>query len=450
MVPSELGTVGVGEATVDSFLPFMESIGINIIELLRETGSFFKQTILLKDWFQRGTHYWHPFYEKSLPLDILLDSINSPVDFYQLFLNVHLAQTYKSPFKENHRAGTGIHFDNFKLAAYLKKLALSQGVLLHDSEVKDFRLDGQGDVKSVELLNGMSLSGDYFLDCSGFNSILIAKTLKEPFHSFSDYLLNDRALAFAVPYQSNEKIEPWTTAQAMTSGWCWKIPLQHRKGMGYVHSSAHISPDEAEKEFRSFFGVNQEVQPRLINIRCGHHKRVFIGNALAIGLSSGFVEPLESTGIMLITRTLEAFREYLSGNMTQQQINTRVDSLYISTRDFLFLHYKFSNRDDSPYWRDVRNLKFPASLWSRMDVLNEIGKNPDTKDLAQRLTQALAPWDPKAFIFILKGLNYFPTKEGKHPFQAVLDKFVKELETEATSYFDNEAYLNRINSGELV
>lgn len=440
--PEEIPTIGVGEATVDSYIGFIEGQGVDLFDMIHKTGASFKQAIRFKHWRGLGEEYWHPFYERSLRHDLLFESLNTAGEFSDLFLNTALARKNKSPYRGANRVASGIHFDNFKMAIYLRQHCLSRGVELVREKVVDFELTSNGHVKSVTLSQGRSETADYFLDCSGFQSILLGRKLQSPYADFSEYLLNNRALAFQVPYGSDKsRLAPYTTAWALSSGWSWIIPLQERVGTGYVFSDNHLSAIQAEQEMRQTFSIPSGIEARSISIRVGHYKEIFKGNCMGVGLSTGFIEPLESSGIMFITSALEGFLKYLSGEISQEQLNKTMAQSYVATRDFLFLHYKFSQRTDTSYWRDVRQLPFPVTLTEKMERLEEMKHKPATTETIKFLEQAFKPWDIRSVLCVLVGLGFFPKVDETHPHQALIERAKLKIDLESDLFTDNVTFL---------
>jgi tryptophan 7-halogenase len=444
--PSDLPVIGVGEGTVDSFVDFTEKLGVPTLEMVKGTGASFKHGILFRDWEKKGSTYWHPFYSHSLSSKDILEMIPLDNDFNDVFLNVRLAKDSKSPFKGDKRVSCGFHFDNFLLGKFFKDYTSKLGVKCIDAKVADFELESEDRVKAVVLQDGRKIESDFFIDCSGFRSLLLSEKLKTRFIDFSSDLICNKAIALPELYQTKDQpIDPYTTSTALSSGWTWRIPILNRIGNGYVFSDQFISPPDAEKELKDLLGLHTaNTEGRLISFKVGHYEKVLRGNCLAVGLASGFIEPLEATGILFITKTLEYFGKYLSGHMTESSINSAVSDYYRSTRDFIFLHYKLTRRQDTPFWKHVSSIKYPDSLREKMELFEKMSKIKKFDDaLLEEIKCKCAPWDLRAFMFVLKGMGFYKEVENDSQVDYFLP-FLKELKAISEEHPDNSLFLKAL------
>jgi tryptophan 6-halogenase len=240
------------------------------------------------------------------------------------------------------------------LGQFLQKKALERGVKYRSCHVREVKLKENGDIASVAIDSGDAIAADFFVDCTGFAGLMIQQALKTPFVSFSDNLFNDAAVAMPTPI--GEDIPSQTISTAMKHGWAWKIPLTGRFGNGYVYSSAFCSAEEAERELREHLGLlDSDTPARHLRMKIGRVTKHWNRNCLAVGLSQGFIEPLEATALLFIQHTVSTFVEFLeAGDMSEaarERYNQRVNEHFEGTRDYIVTHYKTNNRTDTDYWR---------------------------------------------------------------------------------------------------
>jgi tryptophan halogenase len=259
----------------------------------------------------------------------------------------------------------------------LRKIAEEAGARRTEGRIVDVHVDGEsGHVRSVELETGERIEGDLFIDCSGFISLLLGKTLEEPFEDWSKWLICDRAAA--MPCRTETALTPFTGVTAMPYGWRWRIPLQHRTGNGYVFSSALLGEDQACDALIGAVEGEPIVEPRILKFQAGRRRRSWVGNCVAIGLASGFLEPLESTSIYLIQAAIsflvELFPERDISPMDRDEFNRLIDLEYDRIRDFLILHYHATERNDTPFWDHVRTMTVPDTLAGKMELFKRRGR----------------------------------------------------------------------------
>jgi tryptophan halogenase len=371
---SKLGVIGVGEGSTAVFREMLRRFGLSEEEFLRETGATIKYGIRHKDWRRLGWTYDGPIDDPRLvapgvPLDAYAVAAGKPVAEAHLFQ--HLLRKRRAPIAavEGRKVPAGpfhyaYHFDQALVGAWLRRKA--KGIALIDDQVTGVEKGGEG-IVALTLESGQRVEGDLFLDCSGFRRRLISE-LGAEWVSFGDVLPVNRAMPFWVDLGEGEEIDPCTLAWAQGSGWMWWIPTQGRYGAGYVYSDAHTTPDQAKAEIEAALGY--EVFPRNdIRIDAGRQRDAWIGNVVALGLSSSFLEPLEATSIHGTVVQVMMLMEWLSDPRGRNLYNAAVARQVDDFRDFIRLHY-VSERRDTPFWRDVAQSHPPAvtdrlALWRR-------------------------------------------------------------------------------------
>ena len=354
---SKLGVIGVGEGSTAVFRQMLRHFGLDEEEFLRETGATVKYGIRHRDWRRLGHSYDGPIDTPQMvagdaDLDTYAVAAGRSVGEAHLFQ--HLLTARKAPFalKDGRRVAAGpfhyaYHFDQALVGTWLRKKA--KGIALIDDQVVGVDKGGDG-IAALVLESGQRLEGDFFLDCTGFRRRLLGD-LGAQWQSFSDVLPVNRAMPFWVDLKEGEEIDPCTLAWAQKSGWLWWIPTQGRYGAGYVYSDAHCSPDQAKVDIEAALGC--EIHPRNdIRIDAGRMKDAWIGNCVAVGLASSFLEPLEATSIHGTIVQMMMLTEWLGQPEGRARYNAAVGRQVDDFRDFIRLHY-VSERRDSPFWRDV-------------------------------------------------------------------------------------------------
>ncbi|WP_420008345.1 tryptophan halogenase family protein [Xanthomonas sacchari] len=390
----QIGIVGVGEATVPHIKAFNNLLGINEAEFVRHTQGSFKLGIEFADWQRPGKSYVHGFgTEIGHPLGLLpfqqywfkqaLAGKARPLGAYTLntvaakrdrFMTSATDVPPNSPLAN---IAYAYHFDAALYAGFLRRYAEQRGVTRREGIVEEVQLHPEsGDVRAVRLASGETIAGDLFIDCSGFRGLLIEQALHTGYHDFSHWLPCDRALA--VPCAKVGPPTPYTRATARAAGWQWRIPLQHRTGNGYVYCSAHISDDEAAATLLANLDGPALADPRPLRFVTGRRKQVWNRNVIALGLASGFMEPLESTSIHLvqsgISKLLELFpREGISPVLVRRY-NDRIAFEFDRIRDFLLLHYHATERDDSAFWRHCRSMPITPELQETLELFRDSGR----------------------------------------------------------------------------
>ena len=378
----EIGIVGVGEATLPHIRYWVEGLGIDEAEFMKVTHATFKLGIEFHDFGSIGTSYLHPFGSFGAPLN--------DVPFHHYWLRLHAAgrggeiwdtsicnvmtgqRRFEPPPSGSPLYNYAYQFDATLFAPYLRDYATARGAVRTEGKVVDVELDGEsGNVAALVLESGERVEGDLFVDCSGFRALLIGQTLKEEWEDWSQWLLCDRAVALPCR-PADAALEPYTRCHAMSAGWRWRIPLQHRVGNGYVYSSAHIGDVEAADAIVAAVEGEPMAEPRLLKFRAGRRKRAWSRNVVSIGLASGFLEPLESTSIYLVQGAIAQLIELFPiGGVREADIdefNRSSDAEYDRIRDFLILHYHATTREDSSFWNHVRTMTVPDSLQAKMEL----------------------------------------------------------------------------------
>ena len=393
LVESEaIGIVGVGEATLPHIRAFNERLGIAEADFMSWTRATFKLGIDFRGWGREGDSYIHPFGT--------FGHGGGDIDFHQYWLRMRhegvavpdLEQfsmgamigrlnRFQLPAADpraiDSTFGYAYQFDAMLFAPYLRAIAEKLGARRTEGRVVAVNRNGEsGDIESLTMESGETIAGDLFVDCSGFVSLLIGKALGEPFEDWSHWLPNDRAVA--VPCRTETALTPFTTVTAMKAGWRWTIPLQHRTGNGYVYSSRFIGDDEAREALVAAIEGEPMAEPRLLRFKAGRRERSWVNNCVAVGLASGFLEPLESTSIYLIqqaiTYLIELFPERTISPVDRNEFNRLIDMEYDRIRDFLILHYHATERSGMPFWDYVRTMEIPDTLAGKLELFRRRGR----------------------------------------------------------------------------
>ncbi|MBV8035771.1 tryptophan halogenase family protein [Roseateles sp.] len=391
----EIGIVGVGEATIPMIQRFNRLIELDENEFLSATCGTFKLGIEFVNWGRMGDRYMHGFGRLGRDLwpvgfdqywhRLQATGQGHPLEQYSITRMASRANKFmpartdieNSPLQDIAHA---YHFDASLYAKYLRRLGEARGVRRTEGKITHAtqRAEGRhaGHVDAVVLESGERVEGDLFIDCSGFRGLLIEQTLQTGFEDWSQWLPCDRALA--VPCESAPVLTPYTRATAHRAGWQWRIPLQHRIGNGHVYCSRHISDDEAAATLLSHLDGKPLADPRPIRFRTGMRRLAWNRNVIAIGLASGFLEPLESTSIHLIQSAIQQLIDFFPDRGFNEadiaQFNRDSRFHYERIRDFVILHYHLNQRDDSEFWRDCAHMGIPQTLQDKMDLFRSHGR----------------------------------------------------------------------------
>jgi tryptophan halogenase len=395
LVESEqIGIVGVGEATVPHIKAFNQLLRIDEADFVRHTQGSFKLGIEFVDWRRVGERYIHGFgTEIGHPLGLLpfhqywikARALGKAQPLGAYTLNTVAATRGKfmvsatdvPPTSPLANIAYAYHFDAALYARYLRTYSERLGVKRSEGIVEHVALHPEsGNVESVRLQSGETIAGDLFIDCSGFRGLLIEQALETGYIDLTHWLPCDRALA--VPSENVGPPSPHTRATARDAGWQWRIPLQHRTGNGYVYSSAHVSDDEAAATLLANLEGKALADPRPLRFTTGRRKKCWNRNVVALGLASGFMEPLESTSIHLIqsgiSKLLELFPSQGPSDVLVQRYNDQLAFEFDRIRDFLVLHYNATERDDMPFWRQCRHMAIPQELQAVIDLFRDSGR----------------------------------------------------------------------------
>ena len=382
-----VGIIGVGEGSTPWLRGFFDSLNIEEAEWMPECHATYKCGITFANWSTKPgfESYFHPFASMldNLTMTQFVHNVDARVngaDVYahpdRFFIATRVAREHRAPKAAEHfpfDIWHGYHFDSVLLGQFLHKKALQRGVRYRTAHVTRTNLDAQGAIASVVTAEGEAISADIFVDCSGFAGLLIDQALKTPFVSFSENLFNDAAIAIPTPIGASLPSE--TVSTALKAGWAWKIPLTSRFGNGYVYSTQFCTQDAAEHELREHLGLlDSPIAARHLKMKIGRVAKHWNKNCLAVGLSQGFIEPLEATALLFIQQTATAFTEFLEqGDLSEgahDRFNAQVNAHFEGTRDYIVSHYKTNSRTDTDYWRTNaanRNLSDPLkqllSLW---------------------------------------------------------------------------------------
>jgi tryptophan halogenase len=369
----EIGTVGVGEAVIPVIKSFHALLELDEKKFIHAVNGTYKLGIEFENWGRLGESYFHPFGSPGVEAWAaqfhhywLKARRQGETKALRTFsLEASMAQAGKFTLASEPQPQYAYHFDAGLYAKLLRKIAEAHGVKRLEGKVVDVNVHGEsGFIQSVQLESGERIEGDLFIDCSGFRGLLIQQALKTEWEDWSHWLRNDSAVA--VQTESVSPPAPYTRSTARTSGWQWKIPLQNRVGNGLVYSSEYLSDDEAKKSLLN----NVEGQPineaRVIKFRTGRRSQQWVKNCVAVGLSSGFLEPLESTSIHLIQnsvlRLVRMFPAMEIDPVEVRQFNNETTAEIENIRNFIILHYKVNQRSDSKYWIDCREMAIPEHL----------------------------------------------------------------------------------------
>ncbi|CAN5334924.1 tryptophan 7-halogenase [soil metagenome] len=388
----EIGTVGVGEATIPAIKAFNDLLGLDEDDFLRRTQGSFKLGIQFKDWSHLGSSYIHGFGVIGQDLGWLrchqywlrMNALGQAGDFANLSINTAACPDNKFMRARSDMGDSPIghiahafHFDAGLYARYLRGFAQERGVVRREGKIVDVKLRGDdGFVESVTMNDGEIITADLFVDCSGFRGLIIEQAMKTGYEEWKHWLPCDRAIA--VPCERSADFTPYTRSTAREAGWQWRIPLQHRTGNGHVYSSQYIDDDAAEKVLLDNLDGAQRADPLRIRFVTGKRKKIWNKNCVAIGLASGFLEPLESTSIHLIQSAIIRMVRLLPDAGFDQagidEFNRQSDFEYERIRDFIILHYKATARDDTAFWRYCRDMEVPATLQRKMDLFGANGR----------------------------------------------------------------------------
>jgi tryptophan halogenase len=386
LVESEqIGTIGVGESTIPPLVTYNRLLGINEAEFMRATQATFKLGINFENWRVPGETYFHSFggtgkdHWSAGFQHFWLNGLERghTEDYGQYCLELKAAQASKFAHLPDDKMNYAYQLDSGLYAKFLRAMAEADGTTRIEGKIARVELDGEsGDISALVLEGDRRIEGDLFIDCTGFRALLIEGALRAGYDDWTHWLPCDSAIA--IQTSSVRPPVPYTRSIAHEAGWQWRIPLQHRQGNGVVYCSDYLSHEAALEKLLSTVEGEKLVKPNHIRFRTGARRKQWHRNCVAVGLSGGFMEPLESTSIHLIQRAiLRIVRMLPAGTVSQRDIDEFNDQQFTDMeqiRDFLVLHYKATDRRDTPFWRHCASMEIPASLEHKIELFRETGR----------------------------------------------------------------------------
>lgn len=387
---SEIGTIGVGEATIPTIRRFYAKLGLSDADVMRATGATAKLGILFQDWHRLGEGFIHSFglYGQNhgdlgfhhLWFASRAAGDGTPITAYSLGATLaeqgRMALPQPNPPTPLAVYDWALHLDASLFAQYLRRYAEASGVLRIDARLTAVEQEGDR-IRAVRLHDDRRVSGDFFIDCTGFRSMLLGESLGVEFEDWREWLPCDAAIAVQTGLAAGDP-PPYTQATAKGSGWGWRIPLRHRAGNGLVYSSSLMSEDEATATLLADLPGEPLIEPRRIPFRSGRRAVAWKGNCVALGLAAGFLEPLESTSIALIETGIERLKELFPDKRLHpalaEEFNDQTAREMERVRDFIILHYKLTRRDDTAFWRRCQAMPVPETLRRKMDLWDARGE----------------------------------------------------------------------------
>lgn len=455
----EIGIVGVGEATIPQIQLFNKLLDLDEDEFVRKTQGTFKLGIQFVNWTHLGHKYIHAFGDVGKDMDA--------IQFYHYWLKLSQlgeaeelgnytisgVASDKNKFMRSIDAGNSplsniayaFHFDASLYAKFLREYAEERGVIRKEGKIVNTILNPEnGFISAVQLASGERIEADFFVDCSGFRGVLIEQALKTGYEDWSHWLPCDRA--WAVPCESADVLTPYTRSTAHSAGWQWRIPLQHRIGNGHVFSSKFMGEDEARSILLNNLDGKPLAEPRLLKFITGKRKKFWNKNCLAIGLASGFMEPLESTSIHLVQSSIARLMSFFPNkNFDQEDIdefNRQADFEFEKIRDFLILHYHVTERNDSEFWNYCRTMSIPEALTQKIEQFKKNGRiyrnsNEMFNDLSWLEVMHGQGIRPRSFHPLVDRMSKEDIVKRLESVRRVIDKSVDYMPTHAQFIADN-------------
>jgi len=455
--------IGVGESTVPPVVDFMKSLGVEEKDWMPACNATFKSSICFRNFHGTdGSQMWFPFSRTWAVAD-------RPANrhwLYKYFTDANFNDRfsiydYCSFVPEICRQGKTVHaipgslyayhLDATALGEFLKDYSKKNGVNHISDTITKIVQNDDGSIRELEVENGEAVQGDLCIDRSGFRSLLLGQTLEEPFEEYCDSLFNDKAIAMRFPFEDKEReMVSYTLCTALSSGWVWTIPLYNRLGTGYVYSSKHQSKDQAETEYRAFLagflGESRvrEAEARHLDIRVGKHARTWVKNCVGIGLSAGFIEPLESTGLQIVQSQIHLLTETLKGRNDYNCVdmgvyNANIRDLLDNIKDFILCHYALTQREDTPYWKDVKySTVLPDALIEKLAFARANMPMWGTERIFDTGGGLAGFGFNEGWYYILAGMGHLPFPFEQHrqakigTFEGVLEESRMEAESVST------------------
>jgi 2-polyprenyl-6-methoxyphenol hydroxylase-like FAD-dependent oxidoreductase len=416
----DIGIIGVGEGSTPQLKTFFDELGICDAEWMPRCNATYKAGIEFVGWSDRAGHerYFHPFASAVDPFteptfftatQLRRRGADVPAHPDDYYLATRIAREARAPLAPANfpfDIGYGYHFDAYLVGAMLRDFAVARGVQHETATIADVPLNDNGDIASLVADDGRTFAADLYLDASGFRATLIEGALKEPHRSFSDNLFNDSAVVTPTPLPPTGALAQ-TRATAASAGWIWHIPLTNRAGNGYVYSSRYLNPEDAATELRRHCGLSPEAEVRHLSMKCGRVERSWVRNCLAIGLSQGFIEPLEATALHIVLATVQGFTDaYERGD--RDAFNAGIARRYEGIRDYIVCHYRTALRRDTPYWRDATGHDRLSDSLKALMTAWFTGANLEEEVLRQGIQGYYAPM---SWHVMLAGYGNFPAPE---------------------------------------
>ena len=454
----DIGTIGVGEATIPPIKRFNTMLGIDENDFLARCNGSIKLGIQFENWGAQGDKYFHQFGRFGADFDYIPfpyfylkareDGLQAPIEEFSAAWQLAKRNKFAQPNSDPRSLFSGYdyayHFDAGRYARFLREYAEKRGVTRIEGRIDSVQQHtGNGFISGLTLADGKQISADFFIDCTGLRCLLLGQTLGVGFTDWGDYLLNDSAVA--VQTSACPTLRPYTRSIAHHAGWQWRIPLQSRTGNGNVFSSRFMQADEATELLLQTVEGKVLTEPRLIRFNTGHRKQFWAKNCVAIGLSAGFLEPLESTSLHLIQRgIMRLISLFPDRNCAQEDIdeyNATTQLEYEQIRDFIILHYHATTRDDSPYWQYCRTMAIPDSLQQRLTLFKRHGHlRIDDKELFKQ----------DSWLAVMLGQHIVPAKaapitahKSELDMQRTLQAMQQHLADTAATLSGHEQYLMR-------
>ena len=479
---SEIGILGAGEGTTPHIIDFLDEIDIPVSDLVKHAKATIKNGIRFSNWSNTNDHYYHAFpdnydLDHTLISELLhtdyplldLEQIATSSSLNNISFNIIASErncvrfvpdataSFKDldPILHFKRLGNiALHFDANELAKYLEKVGKSRGIQIVDDVITDIIVDDQEYIKSL-ICRSTTVSGDFIFDCSGFKRLIVGDFYKTQWKSYKKHLPTKRAMPFFIQNPTNI-IPPYTDSVAMKYGWMWKIPVQGRYGCGYVFDSDRISDDEAKREIDNTVGFEVNV-PRVINFEPGRFEKIYIKNCMAVGLSSGFIEPLEATSIWTSIMTLRSLIKNIGAivdrdQMSIDKINKRFSTLNDNTLGFVYFHY-ITNRSDTEFWSNfTTDNAIPES------ILDLIDKSRSTIPSYDEFKDIGVDWGSKSFYACGIGQKFFNpdlakkifnslnTGQRQHDYSTIKNQYFKNLNLNLTTLIDHHSFLEYLRN----
>ena len=447
----EVGIIGVGEATTPHIVQFLRQLNIDPLDVIKKTDGTIKNGISFENWNGDNQRYFHAFADdiSNFYIPNLFDShcsdfyikkiIKENLSFEDYIYQAKLSYDNKIDLKTR----WAIHFDATKFANYLEDVGKSRNINVSNDTFETVSYDDNGFIKKINLKNYQSIDCDFVFDCSGFSRLIIGKEYQTKWISYSNHLPMKKAIAFWLDV--DDKVPSYTAAIAMKYGWMWKIPLQHRTGSGYIFDSDYIDESQALAEAEEYYGKKLEIR-KIISFDAGRYENVWVKNCMAVGLSSGFIEPLEATSIWMTITQLTFFRQFLNEiknprKSSIQNYNKLIANINDETMSFVFLHY-MTKRNDTEFWKKFKdNYTIPKTLKPKLNLIKE--NNLRQYDIFQD-TFTLT-----SFLQVCYGLQLFEKDinmsmyDNVRPNPSEYKEIINQLATEAPKHKDFLTNLNR-------